>query len=461
MSVICQPARNRHGYTRAMALRQKLVKPFVVEPTLDHTHSVVFLHRFPEATSDDELSDKVLSSKQTRNHRTLHEQFPTVRWVFPFAKTGARPYGNLTIDDKAAVGLATTRTPYITQILLQEAKRAGGLDKVVLGGQGETAVAGHEAMASFPEISAALRSRPGEVEGFLRDTFHAPSWTDATTCPRLAGFVGMHAEAREVTRDIASYGIASKAPNDPPRVNTSIVVNTPHCFIHGGYKVQTTTWDGRRIDDFAKFLALDLGVYRVPDPEVQLGKNETLTPKDRREQKPFEEREALNEVQKRALKLAKEKMENKAMVDKIKQRIEADKVERKIRKERERQARLRTQRLEAEAAQGPETEAAQRPEAKARTKHSYSSKGGFGTMDTQARESSEGSEDSDGDYSGSEWSKSHSKEKSKKQPPGRRAAGEMDWEAPSGVKGEMSEARMRAFGLIPGNKTAAEEEKDA
>ena len=225
-----------------MALRQKLSKPFVVPPLSDHTHTVVFLHRFPESTSDEELPNKVLSAKRTRNHKTLQEQFPTVRWVFPFAKTGPRTYGNLTVQDKVAVGLANSSTPYIAQILLQEAKLVDGLDNVILGGQGETAVAGHEAMTSFPELGASLRSDVAQVVKYLSTTFHSQSWTDLAMHPRLAGFVGMHAEAREVTRDVSSHSIASKVPNNPPRINTSIVVNTPHCFIHGGYKTQTVTW---------------------------------------------------------------------------------------------------------------------------------------------------------------------------------------------------------------------------
>ncbi|KAK0716136.1 hypothetical protein B0H67DRAFT_554510 [Lasiosphaeris hirsuta] len=445
-----------------MALRQTLSKPFTVEPTTDHTHTVVFLHRFPEATSDADLPDKVLSAKCTKNHKTLREQFPGIRWVFPFAKTGGHPYGNLTAKDKAAVGLSATqaRSPYITQILLQEAERAGGLDHVILGGQGETAVAAHEAMASFPEISAGtLRPRSEqlpygrEVANFLRDTFHAPGWTDAVAHPRLAGFVGMHADSREVTRDIARYGVASKAPNDAPWVNTSIVVNTPHCFIHGGYKVQTTTWDGRRIDDFARFLAEELGVYRAVDPqETQPGGKETLTPKDRSQQKELvEKKKELNDAQKHALAMAKDKKANEALADKIRRRIEADKVERKFRQDREYQARLAREAREAEAQAQAQAQGSSSTKGQSSSK-SQSRNPGFGPMDD---------EDDEDHFDRSEYGVVHRrddddgdqlqyrpKKRSGKQPPGRRAAGESEWETPSGVRGEMSEAQMRAFGLI-------------
>jgi hypothetical protein len=36
----------------------------------------------------------------------------------------------------------------------------------------------------------------------------------------------------------------------------------------------------------------------------------------------------------------------------------------------------------------------------------------------------------------------------RKDPPGQRAAGDANWEAPCAVRGKMSEAQMRAFGLI-------------
>jgi hypothetical protein len=141
-----------------------------------------------------------------------------------------------------------------------------------------------------------------------------PSWTDIASDPRLAGFVGMHAEDREPKRDVTSYSIARKTPNNnPPRINTSIVANTPHCFIHGGYKVQTATWDGRRIDDFARFLAEVVGVHREVDPKelVKEGREE-LTPLDRTIQPEKEKDDGLTEAQKYALEVAKEKKANEA-----------------------------------------------------------------------------------------------------------------------------------------------------
>lgn len=162
-----------------MSLRQNLISPLVIPPVDKHTHSVIFLHRFSVDTIEDELRSKVLSSKMTRDHRTLAEQFPSVRWVFPYPKDHARHWSNLSPEDKAELGL-TGRLPYITQIVLQEAEGVGGLDKIILGGQGKTAEAAHEAMSSFPELSTATKRDPEETTTFIRENFH-PSCSEVSS----------------------------------------------------------------------------------------------------------------------------------------------------------------------------------------------------------------------------------------------------------------------------------------
>lgn len=320
-----------------MSLRQQLIKPLVVDPAggNTHTHTVVFLHRFPEATTDDELRAKVLSEKLTKNHESLRQQFPTVRWVFPFAKAHARPWNNLSPEDRAAVGMTMGHLPYITQIILQEAHRAGGLDRVILGGQGEAAEAAHSAMTSFPETKLDPEEDPDAIASFVQRNFN-PNWTTLSQL-KLAGFVGMHAPDGPITRDVKDYGIMTKASAPKQKANRAIVANTPHNFIKGGYKLQTATWDGKRIDDFAAFLEA-IGVDRTQQV-VERKSNEILTPKDRDAKKVFDFRDGLSDVQKYALEVAEQKKANEAMKEKILRRIEADKVERKIRNERERQRR--------------------------------------------------------------------------------------------------------------------------
>lgn len=60
-------------------------------------------------------------------------------------------WSNLSAEEKRELGLTVPGVPYVTQVILQEAGRVGGLDKIILGGQGRTAEAAHDAMSSFPE----------------------------------------------------------------------------------------------------------------------------------------------------------------------------------------------------------------------------------------------------------------------------------------------------------------------
>lgn len=320
-----------------MSLREKLTKPLAIEPIALHTHTVIFLHRFPTEITDVDLRTKVISEKMTRNHKKLSEQFPAVRWVFPYAKTHARHWSNLSTEDKAELGL-TMRLPYITQIILQEAEGAGGINKIILGGQGEAAEAAHDAMSSFPEMPLAMLDQPDKLSAFIQENFH-PEWTELCQL-QLAGFVGMHAQDGSITRDVQAFSVMSKSGNTN-KVNNTIVINTPHRFINGGYKLQTTTWDGRRIDDFADFLA-SVGVGRINFQDANIQGKELLNPKQRSSKKTTKtgELNELNEKQKHALQIIKQKAETQKQKEIILRRIEADKVERKIRQERERQARL-------------------------------------------------------------------------------------------------------------------------
>lgn len=326
-----------------MSLRDKLTKPFVVESALGYTHTVIFLHLFELNTDDTELRAKVLAAKQTKDHKTLREQFPTVRWVFPHPKNGSvLHWSNLSTEEKQELDLTMPGVPYITQIILQEADRAGGLDKIILGGQGKTAEAAHDALSAFPE--GPIKATPDEadaVAAHLQKYFH-PTCTEVTQL-KMAGFVGMHVPlagpGAQVTRDVRDFGIQSKM-TCPASINNAIIKNTPHKFIHGGYKTQTMTWDGRRIDEFASFLE-ELGVMRIRNQEEQRQSNETLTPKDRSVKvKHNDGKDELNEKQKYALEIMKQKAETAKQREITLRRIEADKVERKIKQAREREARL-------------------------------------------------------------------------------------------------------------------------
>lgn len=221
-------------------------------------------------------------------------------------------------------------------------------------------------MASFPECplpKAASDSKADEITTeHIQKHFHQ-GWTDFADL-KMAGFVGMHVpmtdQGAQVTRDVRNFGIQSKTgASEPAGVNNSIVRNTPHKFIHGGYKSQTTTWDRRRIDDFAAFLQDTVGVARAPNPRAVVkteGGNKTLgrlTPKHRAPAAPRDRaKEELDEKQKYAREIMEQKAEDEKQRDIILRRIEADKVERKIRQARDTEARLyRAQAAQAKRAQ--------------------------------------------------------------------------------------------------------------
>lgn len=435
-----------------MALREKLTRPLVVDPAEGHSHTVVFLHRFPQSTTDQELRTKVLSEKLTRNHKTLHEQFPAVRWVFPFCKAHARPWNNLSLEDRVAVGMTLGSLPYVTQVILQEAERVGGLDKVILGGQGETAEAAHEAMSSFPEIKIESFDDEDERASFIQKTFHLSSIDPESM--RLAGFVGMHAQDGQLTRDVKNFGMMSKEVPTQQRISTAIIKNTPHKFIRGGYKLQTTTWDGKRIDDFAEFL-VSIGVDRVADHDQQQANNESLTPKERStaKNKRPDAKDELNDMQKHALEVVKQKEANDALKNKVLHRIEADKVERKMREERERQKRLHGGSTSRPTGStnllGGSTS---RPTGSAVLLGGPPAQGMPGTFPSQPPHLPDVempySEHSAGEYEVGEQDVFEPPRKTKaRREQGRPVGGGSTWDSQSGVRGEMSEARMVALGL--------------
>ncbi|KKY30831.1 putative phospholipase carboxylesterase [Diaporthe ampelina] len=448
-----------------MALRQRLVRPLVVDPadTSSHSHTVVFLHRFPESTTDDELRNKVLSEKLTRNHKTLREQLPTVRWVFPFCKAHARPWNNLSAEDRAAVGMTLGSLPYITQVILHEAERAGGLDRIIVGGQGETAEAAHEAMSSFPEAKASAYDNEEEMAAFMWDNFTLTSAHMGDL--KLAGFIGMHAQDGQLTRDVKNFGMMSKGIPTTQKTNATIIKNTPHKFIHGGYKLQTSTWDGKRIDDFATFL-VSLGVDRLTDSDRGKPSNETLTPRDRPDPaaakgKRIDAKDELSDMQKYALELAKQKRAEDAQKQKVLQRIEANKVERKIRQERERQKRLHAGSRDRPTGStnllggGPAVQSlpATYPDQPTQKMPGSFPQQTLGLPDDEAPHSDH-SADENGDMSDGDLMEPPRRRKARREQ-GRPVGDGSTWGPQSQARGEMSQSQMAALGL-----TQVEDEND-
>lgn len=176
---------------------------------------MVFLHRFSAKTTSQELFTKLLSEKKTGVINTLHQQYPTLRWVFPYpilhageSKARVNHWEHLTTKDLIELELRDNGLPYVTQIVLCEAKLIGSLDNVIVGGQGETAVAAHAALNRFPEILSSVKNTPEGSQNFIRQTYPG-TWIKAGQF-KLAGFVGMHAAEDEATQDQRTWLLVSK-----------------------------------------------------------------------------------------------------------------------------------------------------------------------------------------------------------------------------------------------------------
>ncbi|CAJ2507550.1 Uu.00g087360.m01.CDS01 [Anthostomella pinea] len=333
-------------------MSQVIRKPLVVEPTTNHKFTVIFLHKFADDISDEDFNAKVLAQKLTKNHKTLREQLPTVRWVFPHTKqheaslATSSPWTGLSPDDMAQLGLdATSKIPYITQIILQEAQRVGGLKKVILGGQGETAIAAHDAMGCFPEPEATttnLSDGPlAKQQQFTEQILHTPCPVGGISDLRMAGFLGMHGTDGKVTRDASNYHLACRGMFSQRKVvNTAIIKNTPHEFIRGGYKTQTVTWDGVRIDQFAEFL-VEVGVARKMifsgAGSMRKANAEVLMPKERSDaMKPSntdDKENVMSEQQKHVEKVKRQKQRDEEARKIALARIEQDRKDRQHKKE--------------------------------------------------------------------------------------------------------------------------------
>ncbi|KAI1120167.1 hypothetical protein F5Y10DRAFT_258940 [Nemania abortiva] len=343
---------------------EHLRRPLVIHPDGKHTHTVIFVHSFKSDSSDHEIRSKLLSGKMSKDHMALKLKFPSIRWLFPYAGKHLSP------EDTAELQLNTKNDAllYITRIILQEAELVGGLNKVILGGQGETAFTAHEAMRSFTQPEPEVRENPHKLKEFIQGNFHNTEWSEIKDLT-LGGFIGMYAEGGRVTRHEKEYGVMGRFAS-AIKVNEMIVKNTPHCFIHGGYKTQTATWDGRRIDEVETFLkSLGIGTTIIAKAiKTELGDYDPLTPRSRLDPKDKKsEKDPRSEVDKHLELVKKQKAADAEARKRIMMRIECDKSDRRARQQREVEARRAKQdRVDPDDEDEDEEHAADRAEVKRR-----------------------------------------------------------------------------------------------
>ncbi|KAI1119952.1 phospholipase/carboxylesterase [Nemania abortiva] len=71
---------------RSSTSRRVSSSPYIVEPTITHTHTIILLHRL--GSSGKRFGEELLKAVKTRQGKTLPDLLPSTRFVFPTAKFG-------------------------------------------------------------------------------------------------------------------------------------------------------------------------------------------------------------------------------------------------------------------------------------------------------------------------------------------------------------------------------------
>ena len=156
----------------------------------------------------------------------------------------------------------------------------------------------------------------------------------------------------------------------------------------------------------------------------------------------------LTEAQKNALEIAKERKANKEQADRTRLRIEADKVERKIKQARERERRLAAEEA-ARAAKEAVAPALKEEEEPANMLFIPPPPEVFQGVDPTERSTPSSPETR---------SPPKRQKRNKRQAPGRLASEGQAWQGDRPARGQMTEAQMRALGLLEDETMKDEEE---
>ncbi|KAI1259406.1 hypothetical protein F5Y18DRAFT_300712 [Xylariaceae sp. FL1019] len=187
-----------------MSVQATLIKPWVIEPTTQHTHTMIFVQKFSQTQTECQIWEQLVCHKICWKRHSLRQHFPSMKWVFPHGKipsngssleshTNVWEPTDLSSDERTAVNLNWGKeVPYLTQIILNEAQLIGGTDKIILGGQGIGAVAAQRALQGFdkPPIATPLPLPEGPRE-FIH-TYVANVSGLPKRQVKIAGFFNMH-----------------------------------------------------------------------------------------------------------------------------------------------------------------------------------------------------------------------------------------------------------------------------
>ncbi|KAI2471142.1 alpha/beta-hydrolase [Annulohypoxylon bovei var. microspora] len=254
-----------------MELGCSVVAPLTSHP---HTHTVVFLHGRGDTSQN--MADALLRWSRDSRGRTLMDEFPSVRWVFPQAEpslvetTGDHwpqwfdIWNILDMTDREelqAFGLKES-VESVRRVVLREAEAVGGLNKIVLAGISQGGATAAHVLLHLGEFE-------GEKEGEGEDEKSANAGTVARVedlRPRLCGLMGFSAwlpfpggsldETREV---LGLEGELLDSKSD------EIVKNTPVFLGHCSDDPLVFIEYGQQLRDGLESFGMDVKWHEYPD----------------------------------------------------------------------------------------------------------------------------------------------------------------------------------------------------
>ncbi|KAI0880436.1 alpha/beta-hydrolase [Annulohypoxylon maeteangense] len=220
-----------------------------------HTHTVVFLHGRGDTSQN--MADALLRWTRDSRGRTLIDEFPSVRWVFPQAEpsivetTGEEwpqwfdIWNILDMTDREelqALGLKES-VESVRRIVRREARAVGGYDRVVLAGISQ---GGATAAHVLLHLGALEDGEGGE--SYVEKSVDADAKAEEDRPPKLCGLMGFSAwlpfpgGSLDETREVLGLEEFLDSKSDELVRNTPVFVghceNDPLVFIEYGQQLR-------------------------------------------------------------------------------------------------------------------------------------------------------------------------------------------------------------------------------
>ncbi|KAI1454618.1 alpha/beta-hydrolase [Annulohypoxylon moriforme] len=235
-----------------------------------HTHTVVFLHGRGDTSQN--MADALLRWTRDSRGRTLIDEFPSVRWVFPQAEESLVEttgdfwhqwfdiWNILDMTDREelqAFGLKES-VESVRRIVRREARAVGGYDRVVLAGISQGG-------ATAAHVLLHLGVEGEEVGGEKSADADADENAEGERPPRLCGLMGFSAwlpfpgGSLEETREVLGLEEFLDSKSD------ELVKNTPVFLGHCSDDPLVFVEYGKQFRDGLASFGMDVKWHEYPD----------------------------------------------------------------------------------------------------------------------------------------------------------------------------------------------------